>query len=614
MLREYASKILNGEVRVGGQIFPPISDRDFWDKVASSKGAAKVIRQAEEKLNYQWPHMLATQFMEFERTGNRRAWEIPHFDRRETLVALVVAECIENKGRFMDDILNGLVLTCEETYWGLSAHRHGTSNGIPGIDDPYLDIFASDAGFLVAMIAHLFKDKMDKSFYDRAIREVRLRMTDAFLKHDDFWWQAIPRFEGDKRIVNNWNPWVCENLVPVFVLVSPDEEYMRKGLAKTAEVLDIFIDSIPEDGGCDEGAGYWCVSMANALHWFKIATYGNVDVFNEPILKKYGDFYAKMFISPNYQVNFNDCLHKIKAIPRHDMYLFGKNTNNHILCDIASRLLRERNDGMGGLCFSLRDSVLSLYLEEEMVNYNTQAYFEDFNYLERVQVLTAWQDRKNSTGLFLATKGGHNDESHNHNDVGTVTVYANGAPLLIDVGKGTYTKDHFNENRYKIWHNQTSWHNLPEINGIMQCQGKDFYAENVKVQNGDVLTFDVDLQHAWQSTSALNTYHRNTAFDKINGIITVTDSFTFKKESNNVVENLIFSEEPQVSGNTIITDTENGTECKIEWNTDAKVTIEHKDVSDDDTLCEIWKKGVWRARISFDCNEKVVFSYSVRIV
>lgn len=148
----------------------------------------------------------------------------------------------------------------------------------------------------------------------------------------------------------------------------------------------------------------------------------------------------------------------------------------------------------------------------------------------------------------------------------------------------------------------------------MQCQGKEFRAENAKFQNGDVLNFDLDLQYAWQSISGIKTYHRNTAFDKIKGVITVTDRFIFEKDSNNVIENLIFSEEPQVSGNTITIVTENGTECKIEWKTAAKVTIEHKDVSADSNLSNAWKKGVWRARIAFDCGEKATFSYSIRIV
>ena len=37
----------------------------------------------------------------------------------------------------------------------------------------------------------------------------------------------------------------------------------------------------------------------------------------------------------------------------------------------------------------------------------------------------------------LAVKGGSNDDSHNHNDVGSVILYRNEKPLLIDLGVET---------------------------------------------------------------------------------------------------------------------------------------------------------------------------------
>ena len=40
-------------------------------------------------------------------------------------------------------------------------------------------------------------------------------------------------------------------------------------------------------------------------------------------------------------------------------------------------------------------------------------------------------------GLFFAAKGGFNDESHNHNDAGTFSIWADNYPLLIDAGVGT---------------------------------------------------------------------------------------------------------------------------------------------------------------------------------
>ena len=86
-------------------------------------------------------------------------------------------------------------------------------------------------------------------------------------------------------------------------------------------------------------------------------------------------------------------------------------------------------------------------------------------------------------GFYLAAKGGHNAESHNHNDVGNFIVYADGRPVLIDAGVGTYTAKTFSPQRYEIWTMQSAYHNLPTINGFLQKDGRQFRAENVVIQS-----------------------------------------------------------------------------------------------------------------------------------
>ena len=616
MLREFSSKILNGEVSLGKPMFERASNRELWGNVPPEL-TENIIKYAEEYLNYKWPCLLTTDFLQFERTGNRVAWETPVFKRRNILVHLILAECFEYKGRFIDDITNGIVLTCEETYWGLSAHRYGGSTGIQQNYDPYLDIFSSDVGAILSMAIYLLEEKLDKTVIERVKAEIKFRMLDAFLKHNDYWWQAVPRFEGEKRFVNNWNPWICENLVTSYILASPDEEYMRKGIAKVMEIIDYFVDAIPEDGGCDEGISYWgsaAGSLFVALEQLYISSGGEIDFFGEEKIKNAGDFFAKMFICESYVVNFNDCAHRYGGGSGWIQFTFGKRTNNPVLCNIG-KIYWKKNGGKIYVNHSFRSSGIFAFLSQgEIAEYDTNVELPDYSYLESLQMLTAWQDRKESTGLFLATKGGHNDESHNHNDVGTLTIYANGTPLLADPGSTTYTKDHFNENRYRIWNHQTSWHNLPEINGYMQCQGKDFKAKNPKFKNGDVITFDVDLEAAWQSKCSIKAYHRNIAFDKINGTITVTDKFSFIKEENTVTENLILPSSPEMNGKSLFVKTENGTKCKIEWNLDTDVLAQYKDVSNDFTCSKNWKNGLWRVRLTFDCNQKAEFSYTVKIV
>jgi hypothetical protein len=114
-----------------------------------------------------------------------------------------------------------------------------------------------------------------------------------------------------------------------------------------------------------------------------------------------------------------------------------------------------------------------------------------------------------SRGLYLAAKGGHNAESHNHNDVGNFIVYAGGRPVLIDVGVGTYTAKTFSPQRYDIWTMQSAYHNLPAINGCLQKDGRQFHAENVVYKADDAAaSFSLDIAKAYPAEARVTSWVR----------------------------------------------------------------------------------------------------------
>ena len=77
-------------------------------------------------------------------------------------------------------------------------------------------------------------------------------------------------------------------------------------------------------------------------------------------------------------------------------------------------------------------------------------------------------------GLALAAKGGTNDENHNHKDLGSFIVAARGRPLLVDVGKPTYTAETFGDRRYAIRAMQSGWHSTAAPHGFEQGAGPAF--------------------------------------------------------------------------------------------------------------------------------------------
>ena len=100
---------------------PASEDRAAWQALPEDARQSS-IRAGERRVNAEWPSLPATLFLQYALTGNRSHYERVRGIRRNMLSELVLAECVEGRGRFVDDIVNGLWTTCEETYWGVPAH------------------------------------------------------------------------------------------------------------------------------------------------------------------------------------------------------------------------------------------------------------------------------------------------------------------------------------------------------------------------------------------------------------------------------------------------------------------------------------------------------------
>jgi hypothetical protein len=146
-------------------------------------------------------------------------------------------------------------------------------------------------------------------------------------------------------------------------------------------------------------------------------------------------------------------------------------------------------------------------------------------FLDQIQVMVARDQAGSSQGLYLAAKGGHNDESHNHNDVGNFVTYVDGKPVLVDVGVETYTRKTFSPQRYEIWTMQSAYHSLPTINGIQQSPGEAFAARNVSCQAGDESAqFSLDIAGAYPPAAGLKRWQRTVTLQR-GRQITIEDAY-----------------------------------------------------------------------------------------
>ncbi|HSW00113.1 MAG TPA: heparinase II/III family protein [Sedimentisphaerales bacterium] len=521
--------------------WPTWSDRQAWENLPESV-RKDLIANGEQCLGYQWPSLPATLFLEFAREGNRSRYEKVHFDRRYTLTNLLIAECVEGKGRFLDDIANGVWALCEESFWGVPAHvgAQKAGSGLPDSSEPIVDLFAAETGESLAWTYYLLGERLDKvsPLIRKRIRlEMDRRILTPCLTRDDFGWMG---FAGGR--VNNWNPWCNASWLTCTLLVEPDADRRIASVAKIVRSLDHFLDAYADDGGCDEGPGYWGragASLFDCLELLHSATNGAINVYDRPLIQEIGRYIYRVHIADDYFVNFADASGKAHP-PAELVHRYGKRIGDDRLTAFGAYLNSRIPEGFVGA----RNYSVGRYLAEvlhavELKAAHAQAPLPRDVWLDGIQVMTARCRDGISDGFFVAAKGGHNAESHNHNDVGNFIVYMNGRPILIDIGVETYSRKTFSNQRYEIWTMQSAWHNLPTIDGAMQTPGGQFAARDVRYEaDDDHAQLKLDIAGAYPRQAGLKSWVRTVRLDRGRDVV-VTEQYALEKPAGRIMLSLV---------------------------------------------------------------------------
>jgi len=521
--------------------FPTWQDRESW-KALPGEVRQELISRGERYLNFQWPALPATLFLEFARTGNRENFQKLRSARREALCSLVLAECVEGSRRFMDDIVNGIWMICEETYWGVPAHigMQAKGIGLPDISEPTVDLFAGETGSLLAWTSYLLGDQLDEVsplIQQRIQLELERKILIPCLERDDFWWMG---FEPGV-VVNNWNPWVNSNWLTVVLLNEKDEPKRIAAIEKILRSLDVFIDSYPPDGGCDEGPGYWnraAASLFDCLELMYSATDGAINIYNEPLIQEMGRYIYRAHIADRYFINFADASAKV-TLEADLTYRYGKRIGDEKLASFGAYMVSLQRQGGVPFQGSIGRQLPGILNFTEIMNAKkAQPLLRDI-WMEGSQVMAARSQAGSEKGFYVAAKGGHNAESHNHNDIGNFIVYLDGQPMIIDVGVETYTRKTFSTQRYDIWTMQSAYHNLPTIDGVMQKEGRKFVAREVVYTSDDSFAqLRLDIAGAYPPAAGINQWVRTIRLNRGENIL-VTDAFDLNKEAQEIALSLM---------------------------------------------------------------------------
>ena len=511
-------------------LYPAINFRKEWEAL-DEDWKKETVKLGENHLNFQYPAISATDFLDFTRTGNRVRYENKFFSKRLAMNSLILAECVENKGRFLDDIVNGIFSICEESAWQLPAHnsyiRDTPQLPLPDTANPILDLFACETGAVLATASYLLKGPFEKisPFITRRIfGELSHRIFTPYL-NSHFWWM------GDgKEATNNWTVWCTQNVLLSVFLTDTKDSFRRDVLKKACRSIDYFLEDYGNDGCCDEGASYYRhagLCLFNSMEILNAVTNNAfISLYQNPKIQNIASYILNVHVDDKYYVNFADCS-PVAGRAGVREFLFAKKTANKNMAAFAaadykagmpdSLLLSDENN----LYYRLQNGFTAKEIKEASLENADNIVHPDI-YYPSAGLFIARDDN-----LLLAIKAGDNNDSHNHNDVGSFTIYKKGIPLLIDVGVESYTQKTFSPQRYEIWTMQSAYHNLPTVNGIMQKDGKTFCAKEIQYQFTDtVCEISMDIADAYPPESRLQYYRRKASLIKGREII-ISDSFAF---------------------------------------------------------------------------------------
>lgn len=515
--------------------YPTASEREAWQQVPPQ--VAEITLARAEKVNGPaWESLPATVFLEYKTNGNRSHFERYYFTRRSRLTDLVLGECVEGKGRFLDDIVNGIWIECEETFWGLPAHlflqRVHPNSGLPDVEEPVVDLFAAETGATMSWIHYLLGAQLDQvnpMITRRIAYEVKRRILDPAFARNDFSWM-FNEYSGQKHHLNNWTPWIDSNWMLANLLLEPDAERRKAALLKICRSIDQYLDDYRPDASCEEGPGYWNVSPGSyfdCCFLLSSATGGAGNPVTHPFVRKMFRYIADVHINGSWFVDYGDAPPKMKESGEF-VYRIGQAANDTTLdaygafnASAQAAAGQPISDDQGRLARALPNLLVS---GKAIAAKQQDALVRD-SWFPNLGLMTARVKEGTAAGFYLAMQAAPNQRPHGHNDSGSFIVFHDGNPVIVDIGPEAYTAP-----RYKF-SVQSAYHNLPTIGGVMQNNKSPQYrATRLRYLTDDSrASVSMNLATAYPPEAGITRWTRTLTLDRTADRVRLHEDFQLQQ-------------------------------------------------------------------------------------
>ena len=496
----------------------------FWQKVREKecyKSYRETLLNAWEEFGDSMPipALYYQDFRLFEITGDRAKYEKPCFDLRRSLnCAALLSLIYPEEEKYFLRLMDMIFAICNEYTWAHPAHLMHIKDD----ERVRIELFAAETGFYLSEIYTLLGDRLDARIRKLIEDELERRIFAPYRSVSVYYWE---------NCTNNWAAVCLGSVAASFMLMKPDEA--KTLIPRFEKTMKNILSGFTDDGVCLEGHGYWNYGFGYFMvyaDFIRLFTDGKIDHFKNEKVKRIALGYQELYLNGKIAVTFSDGrapftfvesrMHYLKNEYPNEIRLFEKSMITRDLSKFSS-LLRE------AIWYSEK------YAAAEVTT-PTSDFFAPYS---------EWFVSHKNAYAFAA-KGGHNDEPHNHNDVGSFIYAKDGKHILTDLGCGLYTRQYFSDERYSIIEASSRGHSVPIIDGGYQLPGKEYKARNSRFENG---TFSSDIALAYGLYEE-ESIQRSFTLDEKG--VTLIDRFALRDRS--VMERIVTLYEPKMEKDGVI--------------------------------------------------------------
>jgi hypothetical protein len=438
----------------------PHADRAFWTAPATVAGAGPAIAEAEQLLGKSFPPWSDELYLEFSRIGRRPPGERMLNARSAWLRPLVLAECLEDRGRFLPALAKALGEYVDEPTWTMPAHDGRLDNFKRKAYS--VDLRSSRFGFDLATTVCLLGDRLDAGLRQRLLDALEqrlfapLRASFATGKGNNWLGNAA------HPVQNNWNPVCLSGVVGAALAVLPARHDRAVFVAAGEHYPRYYLNSFREDGYCDEGAGYWNYGFGDFVvlrEELVRATGGAIELLADPRIRAIALYGPRIQLLDRLAPPFADCRPGTQV----DAALID-------YCDAVLGLgLRAKPDTSPRAGSHLGVALLGATpLAGGAAPGAAAGEVGLRTWFDRAGVLICRPAPGAAPRLAAAIKGGGNG-SHSHNDIGSFVICQDGEMICGDPGGPVaYDGKTFGPQRFSFKLLNSFGHPVPVVAGQLQ--------------------------------------------------------------------------------------------------------------------------------------------------